>query len=75
VSGRVRAALARVSKHGHRFPQQGKAFRPAACQPGGPQGDPEGTRRAEYPHVGEFGIGQLTRVLALAKAQQCERGA
>ena len=62
----------RVIKHGDRFPQQCKPFLPALCQPGGPQGDPERTRRAEHPHVGEFGICQLTRALALAKAQQCE---
>ena len=51
-----------VIKRGHRFAKEGKAFVSAAGQPGGAQRDPEGTRRAEQPHVGEFGVGQLARV-------------
>jgi len=65
----------RVVKRGHRFTKQRKAFLPAACQPGGPQRDPERARRAEHPHVSEFGVGQLTRMLALAQPQQRERRA
>ena len=64
-----------VVERGHRFTKQRKAFLPAACQPGGAQRDPERARRAEHPHVGELGVGQLTRLLALAQPQQRERGA
>ena len=64
-----------VVKRGHRLAQQGQAFRAAAGQPGDPQRDPERARRAEHPHVGEFGVGQPHGVLALAQPQQRERGA
>ena len=64
-----------VDKRGHRFAKQRKAFLPAACQTGGAQRDSERARRAEHPHVSEFGVGQLTRVLALAQPQQRERSA
>ena len=53
-----------VVERGRRLAQQGQAFRAAAGQPGHPQRDPERARRAEYPHVGQFGVGQPDGVLA-----------
>ena len=64
-----------VVKRGRRLVQQGQALRAAAGQPGHPQGDPERARRAECPHVGQFGVGQPYGVPRSAQAQQRERGA
>jgi len=52
-----------------------KPFLPAVCQPGRAQRDPERARRSDHAHVGEFGVGELARVLVLAQPQPGQRGA
>jgi hypothetical protein len=60
----------RAAEHGYRLLKQFQPFRTAARQPGGPQGDPQRTRRAEHPHVSQLGFGKLARTGTLAQPQE-----
>ena len=65
----------RAIERGHRLAQQPKARVASARQPGDAQRNPQRARRPEHTHVGQLGVGQLARAVALSEAQERERGA